>query len=130
MKYDLYDIINNFTGGYKTSTKTKYATSILLETVLLQILNDLDKTCDLNNIKDCKNIDDYLNDYKSQLKQDVNETDYKNEEDYYNNTFNQFKNKNYLIANKIRSRKTYHKSIIKSSRDNIRKSQKKRSYKR
>ena len=103
---------------------------IQIRTSQSSLLNDLDKTCDLNNIKDCKNIDDYLNDYKSQLKQDVNEADYKNEEDYYNNTFNQFKNKNYLIANKIRSRKISRKTIIKSSRDNLRKSQKKRSYKR
>lgn len=131
IKYDFYELINNFTSGYKYGNKNK--TVILLETVLQQVLYDLDNMCQLNdNREGCKNIDDYINEYKEELQTDIrnenekkysNDSDeeYNNNIDYYKNTFNQFENKKYLIVNKIRSRKTYRKSNIKSSRDNLRK---------
>jgi hypothetical protein len=114
-KYDLYDLINNFTG----KIQTKEATSILLKTTLQQVLYDLDNVCELNQRTNCKNIENYLNEYNQELKNETTEEEYKNETSYYLNTWNQMKNKNYLIANKIRSR-TKNK-LIKSSRDNLRK---------
>jgi len=114
-KYDLYDLINNFTG----KIKTKEATSILLKTALQQVLYDLDNICINNKQQNCKNIEDYLSEYTVNLKNETSEEEYKNEISYYKNTVNQMKNNQYLIANKIRSRNK--KKLIKSSRDNIRK---------
>jgi hypothetical protein len=117
-KYDLYDLINNFTSGYKYTNKE--TTITLLQTVLREILYDLEELCvPYDNRNTCKNIDDYLNIYENQLKQETTPDEYQNELNYYKNTFNQMKNKQYLLSNKIRSRNK--KKLIKSSRDNLRK---------
>lgn len=112
MKYDLYNLIYNFTDGYNTTKQTKYATAMLLGTVLEQISYDLDIMCQLNNNSEgCKNIEDYLTNYQKELKNDI-ENDirnnniednedtiqYKTEEKYikenkhYNTDFNLYKN--------------------------------------
>jgi len=157
MKYDLYDLINNFTSGY--TNKTKYATSILLETVFNQLLYDINNICELNNISGCKNLEDYLTDYQKELKQQLNHriqyddelkhevnTIYNNENLYYKNTYAQFqrdliKDKKKELDIDISELKRKDKNITimtdsiklyrkKNSRDNVRKQLKKRSYKR
>jgi len=119
IKYDLYDLINTYTSGYRKSNNTKYATAKILEIVLKQILYDLDNMCNniqMNDNENCKNIEDYLNDFKKEFEQDIKkELQYYYDEDELNEQVNRYYNNEYKYYKKIYD-KQFSKSILRDKR--------------